>query len=198
MADDNDETDVEDFDVDDAIVLLLGAKPEPPETRGVIRGITRLEKLMFLVEKESSATIQMTERLEYKAHNYGPFSQRVYQALQNLAAAGLIIDTAVQSKTDDDREVLEDAVGPDVASARYATRDFRLTPLGVRYYRALLQDIDPGAVAEIARIRREYSGWPLRALLRYVYTKYADYTSKSVIRRDILGDTDQELQGDAE
>lgn len=177
------------FEVDDAIVLLLGSDPGPDEARGRVRGVTRLEKLLFLAEQEAGASKFMTQPLGFVAHNFGPFSQPVYQSLESLSSAGLITDTAVHTASDDDREALESTIGPDAAGAKYATRDFTLTPLGVEYYKALTRLLDPDAVKQIGRVRRDYAGWPLRALLRHVYSNYPQYTERSVIRDQVLGES---------
>ena len=41
------------FEVDDAIVLILGAPTKAPALKDRLEGITRLEKLVFLLEKET-------------------------------------------------------------------------------------------------------------------------------------------------
>lgn len=174
------------FEVDDAIVLLLGSDPGKAERRGEIRGITRLEKLVFLLEQETAAGAAMTETAEYRAHHYGPFSQKVYQAIEVLRAAGLIEDSAQASANNEDQAEYARIAGSDPAPAPYSTRDFRLTPDGRDYYHALMSEL-PGKVTEEAdRLRKQFAGWPLRRLIRYVYETYDEFTSNSLIRDEIL------------
>lgn len=176
------------FEVDDAIVLLLGSDPGRAERRGEIRGITRLEKLVFLLEQESGAADAMTEAADYRAHHYGPFSQKVYQSLEILRAAGLIEDSAQASASNEDQTEYARVAGNDPSPAPYSTRDFRLTNDGRRYYHVLVSELPSGVTAEAGRLRKQFAGWPLRRLIRYVYEKYDDYTTNSVIRKDVLGE----------
>lgn len=175
------------FGVDDAIVLLLGSDPGPAENRGEIQGITRLEKLVFLFERDEKNRAAMTESADFKAYNFGPFSQKVYQAVDMLRAAGLLTDTAEASASNEDQYEVALTVGDDVAPNPYSTRDFRLTPIGRDYYKALLGDLPAETVQKAEELRQRFAGWPLRRLIRYVYQQYEEYTSASLIRDEILG-----------
>ncbi|WP_449407577.1 hypothetical protein [Microbacterium maritypicum] len=174
--------------MDDAIVLLLGSDPGRSERRGEIRGVTRLEKLVFLLEQETDAANAMTETAEYRAHHYGPFSQKVYQALEVLRAAGLIQDSAQASATNEDQSEYARVAGNDAAPAPYSTRDFRLTEDGRNYYRALVAELPLGVVESAEHLRKQFAGWPLRRLIRYVYERYDEFTTNSRIRGDILNE----------
>jgi hypothetical protein len=176
------------FEVDDAIVLLLGSDPGPTERRGEIRGITRLEKLVFLLEREQKVAEALTESADYRAYNYGPFSQKVYQALDMLAAAGLVTDSAEASASNADQFEISRAVGDDAAPSPYSTRDVRLTEDGRAYYKALRAELPAAAVQEAEALRRRFAGWPLRRLIRYVYETYEEFTKNSLIRGEVFGE----------
>ncbi|WP_222127604.1 SocA family protein, partial [Brevibacterium casei] len=141
------------FELDDAIVLLLGSDPGKAERRGEIKGITRLEKLIFLLERESNIAEILTEDSNYYAHNYGPFSQKVYQAIDILTAAGLVEDSTQASANSEDQMEYSRIAGPDAAPSPYSTRDFRLTINGRNYYKALVSDIPKSASMDAGRIR---------------------------------------------
>ena len=87
-------TDPPRFEVDDAIVLLLGAPARSPTLRDRISGVTRIEKLFFLLDVETPIGSRLTEVAGFVPHNFGPFSAAVYQAVETLEAAGLISDSA--------------------------------------------------------------------------------------------------------
>jgi hypothetical protein len=174
------------FEVDDAIVLLLGAPSRSPSLRGRIEGITRLEKLVFLLEQETEVGKLLTERPEFQAHNFGPFSAKVYQAVETLESADLITDSATLSPTEEDSWEADQLIGDEPATA-YTTRDFELTPLGERYYAALLAELPKGTEQRLKTFKDQFAGLPLRQLVRYVYTRYPDLTEKSLIRKQILG-----------
>lgn len=173
------------FEVDDAIVLLLGA-PTKSLRSGRIEGITRLEKLIFLLHRESDLGALLTESPEFEAHNFGPFSAKVYQAVETLEAAGLITDSASLSPTTEDSWEADVLIGDEPATS-YTTRDFELTDLGRKYYEALIGELPANVEHTVAKLKEQFAGLPLRQLIRYVYTRHEDMTGKSLIRDDVLG-----------
>jgi uncharacterized protein len=174
------------FEIDDAIVLLLGA-PTQNGSSGEIQGVTRLEKLLFLLERETSASEWLTEDAEFRAYNYGPFSSKVYQAVDMLSAAGLVKDSGQQSSDEEDSWEKENAIFDRNDLDPYATRDFELTPDGWQYYKALASEVGAEQLKEVSAFKSRFANVPLRQLVRYVYERYDEFTSKSVIRDDILG-----------
>ncbi|WP_315636988.1 MULTISPECIES: hypothetical protein [Microbacterium] len=175
------------FEVDDAVVLLLGADGGGRERAGEIRGITRLEKLVFLLERETEAGKLLTEDPQFKAYNFGPFSQKVYQAVDKLVAAGLLTDSKRLSRSSEDSWESASLLGVDDVQTDFSTRDFKLTEVGREYYDALTSELPNSVVKEAGELRSRFSGWRLRDLVRYVYERYDQFTEKSLIRDDILG-----------
>lgn len=170
-------------EVDDLIVLLLGARGSEP--RGRLEGITRLEKLVFLVERETPVRTWLTERADFRSHRFGPFSSKVYRAVDKLAAAGLVRDSkAVSDSPDESWEAGNVVIGSDAEP--YVTRDFELTDLGGRYYDALLRELPSDAESTLEAFKLRFAGLPLRQLVRYVYQRYPEFTDRSEIRDDVL------------
>lgn len=178
-------TEIPPFEVDDAIVLLLGAPAKSPALRDRLSGVTRLEKLIFLMERETPIGSRLTERAEFVAHNFGPFSQRIYQAIDLLSTAGLLTDSASMAASDEDSWETEEIIG-DEPDARYTTRDFELTDLGKQYYHALIEELPRDTEDIVAALKAKFAGLSLRQLIRYVYTRYPQLTEKSQIRDQIL------------
>jgi hypothetical protein len=178
------------FEVDDAIVLLLGARTPGQEVSGHLSGITRLEKLIFLLERETDAKAWLTEPADFIPYNFGPFSSKVYQAIDTLVAGGLLKDSGSPSDGAADSwerfHAIEDIQDAPVEDP-YATRDFSLTDRGQRYFEVLSQQLPKGAMAELSDFKSRFSRLPLRQLVRYVYQRYDAFTSNSLIRDDILG-----------
>lgn len=181
-----------DLQIDDAIVLLLGTpwKRGGHDTRdGRLEGVTRLEKLIFLLENETSAKEWLAEDPEFVAHNFGPFSAKVYQAIDLLAGAGIIEDSSTPARTDEDTWEEENVIGAAFPLGdRYITRDLSLTERGWRYYRALTKELPAGALDELIDFKDRFATIPLRQLVRYVYQQpnYEPYLEKSLIKDDIL------------
>ena len=171
------------MEIDDAIVLLLGAGDGDA---GRLDGITRLEKLIFLLERETPVQNWMTEKADFRSWKFGPFSSKVYEAADTLSAAGMIRDSARSAGSSEDRWEALNALVDERDLDPYTTRTFELTERGRRYYDALLSELPGGAAKTLADFKNRFARLPLRQLVRYVYERYPQYTDKSEIRDEIL------------
>jgi uncharacterized protein len=175
----------QELETDDAIVLVLGAPGSSHP--GYLEGVTRLEKLLFLLEHETPVQEWLTEKADFHSNRFGPFSPKIYAAADTLVAAGLLRDSAQKADTSEDQWEAANVVigGQDVDA--FTTRTFELTDLGRRYYDALIKELPPDAEQTFTDFKRRFAKLPLRQLVRYVYERYPEYTDKSEIREDILG-----------
>ena len=128
----------------------------------------------------------MTEKPEFIPHNFGPFSQRVYQAIESLSSAGLVLDSASVAATEEDSWESDEIIG-DSLDTRFTTRDVTLTERGRKYYEALIKELPSDTVDIVSGIKNQFAALPLRQLIRYVYTKHPDQTTRSLIRGQVLG-----------
>lgn len=173
-------------EVDDLVILLLGAPSRLPSLKDRVEGVTRLEKLVFLLERETGIGALLTEKPDFRSHNFGPFSSKVYQAVDTLAAARLIQDTAQIAPSTDDTWEASEVIGQPLSDP-YATRDFSLTDRGRRYYKALIEELPGDIQRTLTEFKDRFGALPLRQLVRYVYQRYPGFTDRSLIRDDILG-----------
>lgn len=173
------------LEIDDAIVLVLGASGGK-EPEGYLEGVTRLEKLIFLLERETPVRDWMTEKADFRSWRFGPFSAKVYEAADTLAAAGLIKDSASNASNDEDRWESLNALVDEEELDPYTTRTFELTDRGKQYYEALLKELPPEAPRILARFKENFARLPLRQLVRYVYQRYPQFTDRSEIKDEIL------------
>ena len=181
------------------LFLLLGVDPQP---RG-IGGITRLQKLMFLLEKEERP--ESSGQFYFEAYKAGPYSPQLYDDLEFLENLGLINSTVtaeasepeaeevdrlsfdhlmdIESENSSDRYNVE---GPATADS-FEERRYQLTDLGKEHLVELLETgkFTP-LVDKIRRIKSKYGRHSLNDLLYYVYTKYPEMTTESEIRDRIL------------
>ena len=171
---------MQELEIDDAIVLLLGAHTKIAALRDQIRGVTRLEKLVFLIDNETLFGELIKEDAEFRPYNFGPFSEVVYKAVGFLSSYGLIEDTGSSSEnTEDSWEQI--AVISIERPDPYVTRDFRLTGSGKKYYAALAKDIPANFIRELSDFKDQFGSIPLRQLIRYVYRRYPHVTEQSLI-----------------
>lgn len=164
----------------DLLVLLLHA----PGSRGedAIRGMTRLQKLLFVIEQ------WVSPGQHFYAYNYGPFDEAVHDAANALRLAGFLggphaIRSAVPSFADmitaaERRPGPRDLDRPEIfqLSDRGHEAAERLRRSS-RAYEALY--------ARIAQTRREWDTPELDELVERVYSTWPGYAEKSLIRHEV-------------
>jgi len=164
----------------DVVLLMLAAPTTVESARDRINGITRLEKLLYLTERETRVSEDVSsEQLSFVAYDYGPFSKDVYEAVEILEESGLLReDRTIDGRTIDSME------DPDVTGAvdgdEYVERQFVLTPKG-KLVADLLARHHPSVIQELARIKDAYASRPLSALIRHVYRTYPESAANSKI-----------------
>ena len=77
---------------------------------------------MFLLEKETEAAGWLKEEANFGPDNFGPFSAKAYQEIENLTTYGLINDSATLSESPEDTWESEHIIGEE-ATDPYATRN---------------------------------------------------------------------------
>jgi uncharacterized protein YwgA len=174
------------LEVDDIIVLLLGAPTNNQALVNQIKGITRLEKLIFLIERETSLNTLIDEDADFKPYNYGPFSDVVYRSVGYLSAYGLVNDTGVIEDSTDDSWEQRAVIGVEYVDP-YATRDFSLTDRGKQYYKTLVREVADSKLKELSDFKARLGSIPLRQLVRYVYLRYPEMTKRSIILDEVIG-----------
>lgn len=175
------------LELDDMIILLLGAPSKIPTLQDRLEGITRLEKLIFLLERETDYSDLIDKETEFHAYNFGPFSAQVYKAVDYLSAYELLDDSARLAPNDEDAwERIR--VIDDIPSDPYVARLFTLTEDGKRYYDALVEELKEHGhdIDKMTQFKQKFAALPLRQLIRYVYNKYPDTTSQSLIRDEVM------------
>ena len=164
----------------DLVLLLLAAPTSVSSAIRQINGITRLEKLLYLADRETSASKVVSEDpLRFVTYDYGPFSKDVYEAVEILEESGLVTEERfVNGQTVDD---VEDArITGTVDDQEYVERRFTLTDQG-DLVAGLLASKHPNVVVELSQIKDEYASRPLSSLIRYVYGAYPGDAVKSKI-----------------
>lgn len=181
------------LETDDLIVLLLGAPSRNPHLQHRINGITRLEKLVYIIVQDQELVNNLLkEPPVFEANNFGPFSQDIYKAVETLEAAGLVRERSREAANNDDLWEFHEYIGePD--SPAYTERQFELTDVGRKYFQATASLVPNQAIDQVAEVKERYGSLPLRQLIRYVYRaldadpKKRHLLDKSIIRDDVLG-----------
>lgn len=177
-------------EIDDAVVLLLGAPSSDASLSGRLEGITRLGKLIFLLERETSLSAFLADDPNFVSCKFGPFSPRIYQEVATLVAAGLLTDSLVAAGDSTDSwerlsaiDAAED-VRPEDA---YTTRNLALTELGRRYYDVLASQLPAVVLKELAHFKDRFATLPAQQLVHHMHENYPEYTKQSQMRGENLG-----------
>jgi uncharacterized protein YwgA len=179
----------------DLELLVIGLAPDDQPT-GSLGGITRLQKYLFLLEKEGGVTAS-GDGFTFEPYKAGPYSAKVYDDLEFLENLGLLRSEVTAEATEWEQPDLERLTfdqlfgtdkDDDTASAdSYEERQFSLTKKGIDQIKRLLVDPNFKPVVDgIRRIKSRYGNYSLSDLLYYVYTKYPEMATESEIRNKVL------------
>jgi antitoxin SocA-like protein len=174
-------------DREDLVLLLLDAAERYLGVRE-LRGVTRLEKLLFLLGREEH--LESAEKLyEFQAYKFGPFSKDVYQATDFLRGIDFIEiqERPVASYYNTTEEVaLRQAIGDeedDAVVVDQKEKVFKLTDHG-RTAAHSLRDIwekqTPANMKKLDDVIKRYGKLPLNQLIRYVYRQFPDWARNSI------------------
>ncbi len=168
---------------DDLLLLLLLAMSEKSKQR--VAGITRIEKLLFLLQKETAFSGKLREKFEFKPWKFGPFSKGVYEDLDLLVSAELV-DVEERELANyveyTEQNELTDWIGIGSEPGEpVVERVFSLTDRGKKVAEKLRDLISEKDWQEIAGLKRRFESVPLTRLIQYVYHKYPETTGKSVL-----------------
>ena len=138
-------------------------------------------KLTFLLGQESKASAVVPDYFKHFAYDFGPFDDAVYRDIDALERLGL-----VSTRSPDSAGAAVWHFSPTMAHQVDAV--YRLTPRGKKYAEALMraEQSDSGLIRDLKRIVEEYGQLSHDELLLYVYENYPEYTTKSIIRDQVM------------
>lgn len=174
------------LDREDIILLILQAN-ERLIGKEWFSGITRLEKLVFLLEKESTFR-GIGDFFQFEAHNFGPFSKEVYEAIEFLASCELIevrdkAFPSLYSSSDEAKllsEISDDAPDENSRDNQVTEKRFRLSDDGRKVADEIRKSLPASDIKELEGIVRRYGTRPLNLLIRYVYRQHPEMTVRSI------------------
>lgn len=127
-----------------------------------IEGATKLQKLIFLAQKEGSLPEEF--QFDYESNKYGPYSVDLAVTLEELEDRGLIETEEIQNRSGN------------------TVREYKLTDFGYKVTQEILNEreseLEP-IFNEMSDVKHNHGAKSLDRLLRYVYNKYPGYTDKS-------------------
>ncbi len=185
--------DKEDITIENSMDLLLVLLFAPGK-RGEeepIEGITRLQKLIFLLRegKGPAELVQQAQEYEYKPYKMGPFSSELNQDIDELKSAGLLSTERLEYLLPDDGTESEYVEEEREASGRgrhkVKSSRFKLTDFGQRVAGDLFKGMSKSERADLEEFKSFFNSISLRQLLIFVYEKYPRYTTNSTIKKQL-------------
>ncbi len=174
----------------DLIVALLYAPGSVKAPAERITGITRLEKLIFLLLKEGGFEERVGRDFPYKPYDLGPYSSEILDYLETLKELQIlsaeIRDTRSYKESMDGMAAQLEAT-EQIDIGRPKVEIYQLTPRGLRVGKSLFEDLAEEDQSALVHVKRRFNRVPLNELLRYVYKKYPKMREKSKIADQILG-----------
>lgn len=167
----------------DLLLALLYAPGATGERAEPVRGITRLQKLLFLLWKEGRFYEHVPHLYDFKAYDFGPCMDDLYDDLEFAEDVGLIAVTEVPSGNEyegaDEEAFLRD-FGFSLVK-KEARRDYALTDVGQEPGSEVFDALAEDDRDRLMQVKRRFNAMPFFDLLRYVYRKYPAFAKKSVL-----------------
>jgi predicted DNA binding CopG/RHH family protein/uncharacterized protein YwgA len=163
--------------IKELLVLLLHATDQ--RGHNSIKGITRLQKLLFVIEK--TVGIQAGN---FYAHNYGPFDEGVNDAAEALKLAGFLRGAATQSSGPPTFADMMTTAGGRAGPKGQPAREFALNEEGHALAERLRQS-NRAYESLFERIDELRSEWDTPDLLDRVYERWPEYAKESLIKDEV-------------
>ena len=155
-----------------------------------IVGTTRLQKLLFLIEREEGLIATEGRDFDFTAYKFGPVSKDLYDDLAKLENLGFLEARSVgaessQVERDEFGLSFEGLMGDEESSESIEEKQYGLTDTGREWLASRRESTSD--VQKIERVKGRYGSLSLSDLLHYVYTRFPDMTTASEIREKVLG-----------
>ncbi len=161
-----------------------------------VEGITRLEKLLFLLKKEKGflQNVKKEDDFNFFAFRMGPWTNEVYDEVDFLESLGLLSKETENKNTPADNASLDelfdnlmlDKYQRNISTTEKGTEIFKLTDAGKSKAQKVWSKLSEEEKQDIIELKRKFNTINLKQLLRYVYQKFPQYATESEIK-DSLG-----------
>jgi uncharacterized protein YwgA len=178
----------------DVLIVLLYSEGSEGKIGEPIEGITRLDKIMYLLSKSPEFAAIINKGYQFEADNFGPFAPELFDDVEALKQED-VVRVVSERKTRDkietiDEEYVEKVIDKEnvISWKSYPVEKYELTDSGKRVGSLLCNSLTIKQKEELKRIKSVFGVMNLNSLLHYVYSKYPELTGKSVIKERVLRD----------
>jgi len=178
------------------LLLLYLPTAEDKEINEPIKGSTRIQKMMFIYEKEIHNKYDYAKLIDFNpeffAFNYGPFSSKVLDDIRFLSNAGFIKELNLNENSDiedfefvsyENYEYTNNDVDTSFSDKNYI--EYSLTEKGIRFVDQKIINIfkeKPDLERVLIEFKNKIINMPLTSIIKYVYNRYPEMTINSKIK----------------
>ena len=176
----------------DLVLALLFSDAGTHTEPSPVVGITRLEKLLFLLTIDEGFLMggQGVEGFNFVPFRMGPWTQEVYDEVDFLESLGLLSKESGEKRSPADAvhddelfgDLIIDKYQKSAASTSDEAEVFRLTEDGKKKALSIWNRLTVEEQKKLLRVKQAFNTVDLRQLLRYVYKKHPEYTTESEIK----------------
>lgn len=192
------------IDAKKLILYLLYLPSETGQKCEPIEGITRMQKMIFLYEKEILPVINKCGQLDYTspnfiAYKFGPYSNDVFDSLRFFISTEFIQEKSTNREKPiaditqeieydyDDYDDRIELTTKDLTKFDGVTSIFELTKKGQRFVENSIMGLFTSDQRDVLiSFKKRINSLPLNAILQYVYKNYEDMTVNSIIKDKVI------------
>jgi len=169
----------------DLLLVLLFAPSQKSKKCEPIEGITRLQKLIFLLNqgKGPKSLVEIAKEYDYKAYKMGPYTENLRKDLDTLISFGLVGTERLRYMISDD--VDDPYYEQEENYKRVESQKFFLTESGKEVGAELWDNLSSKDKTELMEFKTFFCSLTLRQLLIFVYDQFPEFTVKSEIKKQL-------------
>lgn len=169
----------------DLLLVLLFAPSHKRKGCEPIEGITRLQKLIFLLSqgKGPDSLVKIAMEYDYKADKMGPYADSLREDLDVLISFGLVGTERLRYMISDD--VDDPYYEQEEKRKRVESQKYFLTENGKEAGAELWGNLSSKDRDALKEFKAFFCSLTLRQLLIFVYDQFPEFAVKSVIKKQL-------------
>lgn len=175
----------------DVLIGLLYAEGARGHIAEPIEGITRLDKIMFLLSRDADFKEIINKGYKFEADNFGPFAAELFDDIEALKHEKILTIKSSREPQNyvevaDEEKVIDPLEDDNPSDTDFSVNVYQLTEQGLRVGQLLWEGLNEDQKEKLKNIKKTWQEKPLSNLLHYVYNKHPDTIVKSKIKDQVL------------
>jgi hypothetical protein len=174
------------------LALLFASDSIPTESPTPVVGITRLEKLLFLLKIDEGFLndVPSKDSFNFVPFKMGPWTNEVYDEVDFLESLGLLTKDSDEKRSEIDavhddelfNEMILDKYQKNTTFMNEQSETFMLTDSGKIKAKEIWNRLTNEEKNRLLNVKSKFNKLNLKQFLRYVYKKHPEYTTESEIK----------------